>query len=104
MQQNNILGPDFGDLAADQLKGQFVLRAHDARGMGAIQDEAIFARDGFGHSIAENRHGSHGKADFLVALDQLQASAPNVNAVSLVVAWHGTDLRCGNCTPPSGRP
>ncbi|CUA90595.1 Putative phage tail protein/GTA TIM-barrel-like domain [Chelatococcus sambhunathii] len=59
--------------------------------------DTVYRSDGLGHSVAENRHGSHGKSDFLVALDQLQASAPNVNAVSLVVAWHGTDLRCSNC-------
>ncbi|MBZ0139156.1 MAG: glycoside hydrolase TIM-barrel-like domain-containing protein, partial [Pseudorhodoplanes sp.] len=59
--------------------------------------DTVYRSDGFGHSIAENRHGSHGKSDFQVALDQLQASAPNVNTVSLIVAWHGTDLRCGNC-------
>lgn len=59
--------------------------------------DSIYRDDGFGHTIAENRHGSIGKPDFLVSLDQLQSSAPNIDTVSLVVAWHGTDLRCGSC-------
>jgi hypothetical protein len=63
----------------------------------AYATDTVYRDDGFGHTIAENRHGSIGKADFLVSLDQLQASAPNIDTVSLVVAWHGTDLRCGNC-------
>lgn len=63
----------------------------------AYATDTVYRDDGFGHTIAENRHGSIGKADFLVSLDQLQSSAPNIDTVSLVVAWHGTDLRCGNC-------
>jgi hypothetical protein len=33
----------------------------------------------------------------VVALDRLQASAPAVESVSLVVAWFGDDLRAGEC-------
>jgi hypothetical protein len=63
----------------------------------AYATDTVYRDDGFGHTIAENRHGSIGKADFLVSVDQLQSSAPNIDTVSLVVAWHGTDLRCDNC-------
>ena len=35
--------------------------------------------------------------DIVVALDRLQAMAPAVESVSLVVAWFGTALRAGNC-------
>jgi hypothetical protein len=63
----------------------------------AYATDTVYRDDGFGHTIAENRHGSIGKADFLVSLDQLQSAAPNIDTVSLVVAWHGTDLRCGQC-------
>lgn len=59
--------------------------------------DSIYRDDGFGGTIAENRHGAAGKSDLLVALDQLQSAAPNIAAVSLVVSWHGTDLRCGQC-------
>jgi hypothetical protein len=32
----------------------------------------------------------------VVALDRLQAMAPAVESVSLVVAWFGNDLRAGS--------
>lgn len=35
--------------------------------------------------------------DFEAALDDLTATATDLTHVSLIVAWHGTDLRCGNC-------
>lgn len=35
--------------------------------------------------------------DFVAALDDLMAAAPNLEHISLVVAWHATDLRCANC-------
>ncbi len=63
----------------------------------AYATDSIYRDDGFGSTVAENRHGRGGKADILVALDQLQSAAPNIDTVSLVVSWHGTDLRCGNC-------
>lgn len=50
-----------------------------------------------GTTSAENVHTSQGGSDWAVAIDQLQAQLPNVDAVSLVVAWMGTDLRIGQC-------
>ncbi|MGE7418956.1 baseplate multidomain protein megatron [Methylobacterium tarhaniae] len=38
-----------------------------------------------------------GGVDALKALDQLAVEAPRCRHVSLVVAWHGTDLRLGSC-------
>lgn len=35
--------------------------------------------------------------DMIVALDQLQSSAPNVESLTLPVAWFGDDLRAGAC-------
>ncbi|MFC7053809.1 glycoside hydrolase/phage tail family protein [Hansschlegelia quercus] len=52
---------------------------------------------GFGAWEAENAHVAGAGADMLVALDDLEALAPNAGHVSLVVAWHGTDLRAGHC-------
>lgn len=36
-------------------------------------------------------------SDFEAALSDLLATATDLSHVSLVVAWHGNDLRCGNC-------
>ena len=45
----------------------------------------------------ENVNAEAHAADIVIALDRLQACAPNVESVSLVVAWFGDDLRAGHC-------
>ncbi|PZO63605.1 MAG: hypothetical protein DI498_13030 [Paracoccus denitrificans] len=55
-------------------------------------------KGGGGESTAENLNATPGSPDMIVALDRLQAMAPKVESVSLVVAWFGNDLRCGHCT------
>ncbi|MFN3616187.1 MAG: glycoside hydrolase TIM-barrel-like domain-containing protein, partial [Rubrimonas sp.] len=50
-----------------------------------------------GTTTAENLNALPDTTDMVVALDRLQAMAPAVESVSLVVAWFGTDLRAGNC-------
>lgn len=50
-----------------------------------------------GVSASVNVHAASGLTDFATSLDDLQREMPNVGAVSLVVSWFGSDLRCGNC-------
>ena len=50
-----------------------------------------------GATQAENLNALPDSADIVVALDRLQAMAPAVESVSLVVAWFGDDLRAGSC-------
>ena len=42
-------------------------------------------------------HGAEAKSDFEASLDALEGELPNVTRVNLVVAWFGSDLRCGEC-------
>ncbi|WP_163269003.1 baseplate multidomain protein megatron [Chelativorans alearense] len=51
-----------------------------------------------GETRAVNRHNRAAATDFEAALDELQALCPNLESVSLVVAWFGTDLNAGHCT------
>jgi GTA TIM-barrel-like domain/Putative phage tail protein len=51
-----------------------------------------------GTSVQENRHVSNAASDVQAALDDLQGICPNLQRVALVVAWFGTDLRCGQCS------
>jgi hypothetical protein len=51
-----------------------------------------------GTSSAENVNAIADTPDLEVSLDRLEALAPAVASVSLVVAWFGNDLRAGNCT------
>jgi len=59
--------------------------------------EAVLRREGLTRTASESVHNGEGRPDLLVALDQLQAQLPAVDHVTLVVAWFGTDLRCGQC-------
>ncbi len=61
-------------------------------------DTDIVKRSGaWGETLPENTHVSAANTDWSESLDQLQAVAPNLGSVSLVVSWFGDDLRCGNC-------
>ena len=50
---------------------------------------------GPGQSAPENRHVTYAPSDVIASLDELQALAPNLERVAIVVAWFGTDLRAG---------
>ncbi|MDO5757951.1 MAG: glycoside hydrolase TIM-barrel-like domain-containing protein [Rhodobacterales bacterium] len=54
-------------------------------------------KGGGGSQTADNLNALTDTADMVVALDRLQASAPKVESVSLVVSWFGDDLRAGHC-------
>ncbi len=55
-----------------------------------------------GATVAENLNALPDQPDIVVALDRLQAMAPAVESVSLVVAWFGNDLRAGSCKVKPG--
>ena len=65
--------------------GEFALATEAVRGGAA------------GAEVARNLTARPDLADFAVALDGLQAAAPEVGSVTLGIAWFGTDLRAGNC-------
>lgn len=62
-----------------------------------LATDIVKRRTGPGRETAENLHGPEMKSDFEASLDQLEAELSNVSRVNLVVAWFGTDLRCGEC-------
>lgn len=45
-----------------------------------------------------NVNTPNGRSDFVTSLDQLDASLPGCEGVSLVSSWFGDDLRCAECT------
>ena len=53
---------------------------------------------GWGETASENRHVAGAASDWSRAMDQLDATCPNLEAASLVVAWFGDDLRAGHCS------
>ncbi|HMR59966.1 glycoside hydrolase TIM-barrel-like domain-containing protein, partial [Amaricoccus sp.] len=68
-----------------------------ASGEFAYATEVVRREDGDGETSAENVNAEAHATDLVVALDRLEACAPNVESVSLVVAWFGDDLRAGAC-------
>ncbi|QXN72642.1 GTA TIM barrel-like domain protein [Rhodobacter phage RcZahn] len=50
-----------------------------------------------GEDQQTNKANTFQRADFPVALDQMEAVLPNAKTVALVVGWFGNDLRCGFC-------
>ena len=51
-----------------------------------------------GTTDAENAHAVRNTSDWSVSIDQLQALCPNLEWVTLIVAWFGDDLRADSCT------
>lgn len=50
-----------------------------------------------GYQVPINLHTAEGKANVLVALDQLQETLPNLEWVGVVVNWFGTSLDIATC-------
>lgn len=48
-------------------------------------------------SVHENSYAGGSKTDFVRSMEQLIERAPNLTHISVVIAWHGDDLRIGNC-------
>jgi hypothetical protein len=69
-----------------------------AAGEFAYSPTEVRVDGGAGSTYSENLHTTLGASDFAVAVDQLEDVLPNCGAVSLFVAWFGSDLRCANCT------
>ncbi len=55
-----------------------------------------------GEQRAINMHNAYGKANSLLALDQLQATCPNVDWISVVVTWFGDTMDAGTCVVKPG--
>lgn len=68
-----------------------------ASGEFAYATSVVRKTDGTGESAAENVNAMAQTADMMVSLDRLEAMAPAVKSVSLVVSWFGDDLRAGDC-------
>ena len=63
----------------------------------ALATTKVHYADGDAAVLSANANSSSGRSDFDTAMDQLEVELPQVGAVSLVVSWFGSDLRCGTC-------
>ncbi|MEM6385778.1 MAG: glycoside hydrolase/phage tail family protein [Pseudomonadota bacterium] len=63
----------------------------------ALATTPVHFNNGGGRVSSANVHTPSGRTDFETSLEALSEELPNARAVSLVVSWFGTDLRCGSC-------
>lgn len=63
----------------------------------ALATTPVYFTEAPGASRSINSSTLSGETDFQTSLDQLSTEMPEVGAVSLVVSWFGSDLRCSNC-------
>lgn len=82
-----------GDVEGE-IKAVTLIPGSSEFGYDTVAHRRIFAD---GVSQAENAHTGQDETDFQAALDDLQATCPNVQSVALVISWFGNDLRCGTC-------
>ena len=71
-------------------------------GAGEFVYSTVPITDSTNNPFVINQNTSLGKADVLVALDQLQQRFPNLQNITVVVGWFGNDQRLGNCTIQPG--
>lgn len=102
--QKKTLQPDYdGELLEDVLTGVVMIPGagefvYDTQMNAKVPGVAIgddWAQQGNQQPV--NAHTPYGKANALVALDQLGQTCPNVEWVSVVVGWFGTSMDAGAC-------
>ncbi len=64
----------------------------------ALEPAPVTQDDGLGASTALNVHQGWAASDWTASIDALQALCPNLQRVTLLVAWFGDDMRAGSCT------
>ena len=75
--------------------GEFVYDTVTNYKYGGTEAGGVFTQSGYQTSI--NQHTAEGKANALVALDQLQQTFPNLQWVGVVVNWFGTAMDIAAC-------
>lgn len=64
----------------------------------AYETRLVLAELEPGRTRPQNRNQLTHDTDMAASLDQLDALCPNLESVTLIVAWFGDDLRAGRCT------
>jgi hypothetical protein len=83
-----------GNTSADRVRAVTMIPGSTEFG---YDTKVVTRSTGPGRTESENAHMSAERSDLEISLDQLGGVARDLDAVSLVVGWFGTDLRCGQC-------
>jgi hypothetical protein len=68
-----------------------------ASGEFAYATENVWSESFGGNTSSETVQNAKGQPNILTSFDALEDTCENMENVAVVVAWHGTDLRCGSC-------
>jgi hypothetical protein len=102
--KRKVLQPDIDGVPVEEMikeiilipgSGEFVYDDTIQYKIAGEQAGGSFAQQG--HRAAINYHNTQGKANAMLALDQLEATCPNVEWVGLVVTWFGDNLDAASC-------
>lgn len=96
-----IVRPAQGAEAAGHADPASMLRAValiPGTGEYALATTPVYFSDAPGVERAANTTTLTGLTDIEASLEQLTGELPAVEAVSMVISWFGSDLRCANCT------
>ena len=89
------------DAVPDLTRGVQAVALIPGTGEYALATRPVYVGAGSGvlaDRLAENQNAPGGGTDFTQSLQRLDEELPHCGAVSLVVSWFGSDLRCGYCT------
>jgi hypothetical protein len=95
-----VIRPAQGDMAEPYADIASTLKAValiPGTGEYALATTPVYFEDGPGLIRNINTSTLSGVTDLELSLDQLNDEMPNVGAVSLIVSWFGSDLRCSDC-------
>jgi len=107
--KHKVLYPDYnGEILEEMIggmvvipgAGEFVYDTQVVYKIPGIQSGSSWLQQGDQQIV--NMHNPMGKANALLSLDQLENTCPNVEWVSVVVAWYGDDMNAGSCVIKPG--
>lgn len=107
--KHKVLYPDYnGEILEEMIggmvvipgAGEFVYDTQVEYKIPGIQSGSSWLQQGDQQIV--NMHNPMGKANALLSLDQLENTCPNVEWVSVVVAWYGDDMNAGSCVIKPG--
>ncbi|MBV7410161.1 glycoside hydrolase/phage tail family protein [Maritimibacter sp. DP1N21-5] len=92
-----VFRPEQPDQRRDTARGTRAVALIPGTGEYALATQRVHFGGGPGKKTPVNQNAPLPGTDFAVSVAQMDEELPNLEAVSLVVSWFGTDLRAGSC-------
>ncbi|GAB4384025.1 baseplate multidomain protein megatron [Albidovulum sp.] len=85
------------DTVPDLMRGISGVALIPGTGEYALATTPVHYQTGLGQNVSANVNSPAAQTDFAVSLEALREELPGCGSVSVVAAWFGDDLRCGQC-------